>query len=69
MYRIAHDMDSAFYYLSEVGVMIDSLDKSELKATNLAYIAGSYYLNSEYDKAISTAQRAISVADNFTDMS
>ena len=69
MYRIVHDMDSAFYYLSEAGVMIDSLDKPELKATNLAYIAGSYYLNSEYDKAISTAQRAISVADNFTDMS
>ena len=69
MYRIVYDMDSAFYYLSEAGVMIDSLDKPELKATNLAYIAGSYFLNSEYDKAISTAQRAISVADNFTDMS
>ncbi|MBO5749301.1 MAG: hypothetical protein J6R48_09870, partial [Muribaculaceae bacterium] len=69
MYRIVHDMDSAFYYLSEAGVMIDSLDKPELKAANLAYIAGSYYLNKEYDKAISTAQRAISVADNFTDMS
>ena len=69
MYRIVYDMDSAFYYLSEAGVMIDSLDKPELKATNLAYIAGSYYLNKEYDKAISIAQRAISVADNFTDMS
>ena len=69
MYRIVYDMDSAFYYLSEAGVMIDSLDKPELKAANLAYIAGSYFLNSEYDKAISTAQRAISVADNFTDMS
>ncbi|MBQ1184241.1 MAG: hypothetical protein IIX55_00865, partial [Muribaculaceae bacterium] len=69
MYRIVHDMDSAFYYLSEAGVMIDSLDKPELKAANLAYIAGSYFLNSEYDKAISTAQRAISVADNSTDMS
>ena len=69
MYRIVHDMDSAFYYLSEAGVMIDSLDKPELKAANLAYIAGSYYLNREYGKAISTAQRAISVADNFTDMS
>ena len=68
-YRIVHDMDSAFYYLSAAGVMIDSLDKPELKATNLAYIAGSYYLNKEYDKAISTAQRAISMADNFTDMS
>ena len=69
MYRIVHDMDSAFYYLSEAGVMIDSLDKPKLKATNLAYIAGSYYLNREYGKAISTAKRAISVADNFTDMS
>ncbi len=69
MYRIVHDMDSAFYYLSEAGVMIDSLDKPELKAANLAYIAGSYFLNKEYDKAISTAQRAISVADNFTDKS
>ena len=69
MYRIVYDMDSAFYYLSEAGVMIDSLDKPELKAANLAYIAGSYFLNKEYDKAISTAQRAISVADNFTDMS
>ena len=69
MYRIVYDMDSAFYYLSEAGVMIDSLDKPELKAANLAYIAGSYFLNSEYDKAISTAQRAISVADNSTDMS
>ena len=69
MYRIVYDMDSAFYYLSEAGVMIDSLDKPELKATNLAYIAGSYYLNKEYDKAISTAKRVISVADNFTDMS
>ena len=69
MYRIVHDMDSAFYYLSEAGVMIDSLDKPELKATNLAYIAGSYYLNKEYDKAISTAQRAISMADNLSDMS
>ena len=69
MYRIVHDMDSAFYYLSEAGVMIDSLDKPELKATNLAYIAGSYYLNKEYDKAISTAKRVISVADNSTDMS
>ena len=69
MYRIVHDMDSAFYYLSEAGVMIDSLDKPELKAANLAYIAGSYYLNKEYDKAISTAQRAISMADNLSDMS
>ena len=69
MYRIVQDMDSAFYYLSEAGVMIDSLDKPELKATNLAYIAGSYYLNKEYDKAISTAQRAISMADNLSDMS
>ena len=69
MYRIVHDMDSAFYYLSQAGELIDSLDKPELKATNLAYIAGSYYLNSEYDKAISTAKRVISVADNFTDMS
>jgi len=69
MYRIVHDMDSAFYYLSEAGIMIDSLDKPKLKATNLAYIAGSYYLNREYDKAISTAQRAISIADNLTDMS
>jgi hypothetical protein len=69
MYRIVYDMDSVFYYLSEAGELIDSLDKPELKATNLAYIAGSYFLNSEYDKAISTAQRAISVADNFTDMS
>ena len=69
MYRIVHDMDSAFYYLSEAGVMIDSLDKPELKAANLAYIAGSYFLNSEYDKAISTAQRAISMADNLSDMS
>ena len=68
-YRILYDMDSAFYYLSEAGVMIDSLDKPELKATNLAYIAGSYYLNSEYDKAISTAKRAISIADKLTDMS
>ena len=68
-YRIVHDMDSAFYYLSEAGVMIDSLDKPKLKATNLAYIAGSYYLNKEYDKAISTAQRAISMADNLSDMS
>ena len=68
-YRIVYDMDSAFYYLSEAGVMIDSLDKPELKATNLAYIAGSYFLNSEYDKAISTAQRAISMADNLSDMS
>ena len=64
-----YDMDSAFYYLSEAGELIDSLDKPELKATNLAYIAGSYYLNREYDKAISTAQRAISIADNLTDMS
>ena len=69
MYRIVYDMDSAFYYLSEAGVMIDSLDKPELKAANLAYIAGSYFLNSEYDKAISTAQRAISTADNLSDMS
>ena len=69
MYRIVYDMDSAFYYLSEAGELIDSLDKPELKAANLAYIAGSYYLNREYGKAISTAQRAISVADNFTDMS
>ena len=69
MYRIVYDMDSAFYYLSQAGELIDSLDKPELKATNLAYIAGSYFLNSEYDKAISTAKRAISVADNFTDMS
>ncbi|MBR4885719.1 MAG: hypothetical protein IKU16_00320 [Muribaculaceae bacterium] len=68
-YRIVHDMDSAFYYLSEAGVMIDSLDKPKLKAANLAYIAGGYYLNKEYDKAISTAKRAISVADNLTDMS
>ncbi|MBQ2399932.1 MAG: hypothetical protein II308_07660, partial [Muribaculaceae bacterium] len=68
-YRILYDMDSAFYYLSEAGELIDSLDKPKLKATNLAYIAGSYYLNKEYDKAISTAQRAISVADNFTDKS
>ena len=68
-YRIVYDMDSAFYYLSEAGVMIDSLDKPELKATNLAYIAGGYYLNKEYDKAISTAQRAISMADNLSDMS
>ena len=68
-YRILYDMDSAFYYLSQAGELIDSLDKPELKATNLAYIAGSYFLNSEYDKAISTAQRAISVADNSTDMS
>ena len=68
-YRIVHDMDSAFYYLSEAGVMIDSLDKPKLKAANLAYIAGSYFLNKEYDKAISTAQRAISVADNLSDMS
>ena len=68
-YRIVHDMDSAFYYLSQAGELIDSLDKPKLKATNLAYIAGSYYLNREYGKAISTAQRAISVADNFTDMS
>ncbi len=69
MYRIVHDMDSAFYYLSQAGELIDSLDKPELKATNLAYIAGSYYLNSEYDKAISTAKRAISIADKLTDMS
>ena len=69
MYRIVYDMDSAFYYLSEAGVKIDSLDKPKLKATNLAYIAGSYYLNKEYDKAISTAQRAISMADNLSDMS
>ena len=69
MYRIVHDMDSAFYYLSEAGVMIDSLDKPKLKATNLAYIAGSYFLNKEYDKAISTAKRVISVADKLTDMS
>ena len=68
-YRIVHDMDSAFYYLSEAGVMIDSLDKPKLKATNLAYIAGSYFLNKEYDKAISTAKRVISVADKLTDMS
>ena len=68
-YRILYDMDSAFYYLSQAGELIDSLDKPELRATNLAYIAGSYFLNSEYDKAISTAQRAISVADNSTDMS
>ena len=68
-YRILYDMDSAFYYLSQAGELIDSLDKPELKATNLAYIAGSYFLNMEYDKAISTAQRAISVADNSTDMS
>jgi hypothetical protein len=68
-YRIVHDMDSAFYYLSQAGELIDSLDKPKLKATNLAYIAGSYYLNSEYDKAISTAQRAISMADNLSDMS
>ena len=68
-YRIVPDLDSAFYYLSQAGVMIDSLDKPELKATNLAYIAGSYFLNSEYDKAISTAQRAISMADNLSDMS
>ena len=69
MYRIVYDMDSAFYYLSEAGELIDSLDKPELKAANLAYIAGSYFLNSEYDKAISTAQRAISMADNLSDMS
>ena len=68
-YRILYDMDSAFYYLSQAGELIDSLDKPELKATNLAYIAGSYYLNSEYDKAISTAKRAISIADKLTDMS
>ena len=68
-YRILYDMDSAFYYLSEAGELIDSLDKPKLKATNLAYIAGSYYLNKEYDKAISTAQRAISMADNLSDMS
>ena len=68
-YRILYDMDSAFYYLSQAGELIDSLDKPELKAANLAYIAGSYFLNKEYDKAISTAQRAISVADNLSDMS
>ena len=45
-YRIVYDMDSAFYFLSQSGELIDSLVKPELRATNLAYIAGSYFLNS-----------------------
>lgn len=68
-YRVVHDMDSAMLYLTKAGELIDSLHKPELRATNLAYIAGSYYLKTEYDKAISTAKQAISIADDFTDAS
>lgn len=68
-YRVVHEMDSAMLYLSQAGELIDSLDKPELKATNLAYIAGRYYLKMEYDKAISTAKQSISIADDFTDSS